>query len=981
MNRERLLFAAVVGLLVLYVGVIREAPRSVRTGPSGATKVTLREVPSAHRLTDVVNIPGYRPKSNVRQHPRVQLPLPRAVTVPGIWIPTWRSVGRTGFGMLRNHYAPIVDGAASIQLPVASADGAGGAGAKLAAERVDSWTAFGRAQRDTGRVLELGGRRVPARTPSAPERVAALDLLCSVDVFPLRAQVRVPRIKVELSGGGTQTLKFPTEIANVVVADQGRRKEYFHGLKEILRVEGEKGYTPWKRAGERLLERAPQARDAGDAQGGTDLLEWALTAFAGARERVPGGNRKVVREILILQLEAASQLRKHERVLQLALEHLSDRLAGNEEVLEFVGDLLRSRTFQLREMSLEWYLAAGGRLSAQQKAARTYLELGLADEAIALIKDGLSVAAPDVALLAARAALQAGNLDEAQRLAQRHQQNSDAVLRADARQVLGGVAYVKGRADEAEQHFMEAVQAQPRRSSTYSDLGLALAVQGKGADAEACFARALELDSIDNAVIPELGRAYLLMAKPDLAGALQKLNQIESDNPQDLLVRAFVGYAQELNGDLKGAVRKYNAVLDADYHYRFVIARLGVVQALLAQGDVPPNGGGADAVKEKARAAHAHLRKAIELNPKDPLLRYFLARFLMTEVWRKPPETEEDQVSWAGIKDREAKDLFVSVAGLPAPKREPNLPLWAEAALGVLAYRDDARAEDAALGVFEDVFNKIKRLPKSRVPGKPEQHPVAVYSAECEGLVRAALSKILITWGFDSGEAPRDWEVEKTRTSRLRFDDDGNVVRFLGRMDLQGKKGTPRNFADIWSMRVQEADSKGTLYVKDFYKAEFWGRVAPGSKVELSMGVVSPKQAQGEDDFMGVALKPDSLSNGTSALRVSGDKIRKDREKPFREPWLLDKVAWPRDGKFHIVIEVIDRKAGTYSVRLNGVDVLDAQGVHKAAGQTPRCNLFTRSARNRALWVIVWAEGPSGAAPADDTYLDKVTLTLDKGQR
>jgi hypothetical protein len=157
--------------------------------------------------------------------------------------------------------------------------------------------------------------------------------------------------------------------------------------------------------------------------------------------------------------------------------------------------------------------------------------------------------------------------------------------------------------------------------------------------------------------------------------------------------------------------------------------------------------------------------------------------------------------------------------------------------------------------------------------------------------------------------------------------------------------------------------------------------VAPGSKVELSMGVVSPKkQAQGEDDFMGVALKPDSLSNGTSALRVSGDKIRRNREKPFREPWLFDKVAWPRDGNFHIVIEVIDRKAGTYSVKLNGVDVLEAQGVHKAANQSPRCDLFTRSARNRPLWIIIWAEGPSGAAPAKDTYLDKVTLTLGKGK-
>ncbi|MFB3064874.1 MAG: tetratricopeptide repeat protein [Planctomycetota bacterium] len=875
------------------------------------------------------------------------------------------------------------DGTASIQLPVASAGGGGGGRAAVVAERVDSWNAFGRAQRDTGKVLEVGGTRMPAQgTPDAPDRVAALDLLCSVDVFPLRVQARIARIKVELSGGGTQTLKFPGEIANVVVADKGRRKEYFHGLKEILRVEDEKGYTPWKRAGERLLLRARDVADAGDAKGRTDLLEWALTAFAGGRKRVPGGNRKVVREILILQLEAASQLRKHELVLQLAFEHLDDKLAGNEEVLEFVGDLLRSRTFLLREMALVWYQSATGRSSAQQKAAETYLELELADKALLVIQDGLSTSLPDVALLAARAQLQAGNLAEAQRLAQQHQQNPDAALRADARQVLGGVAYARGRAGEAEQHFMEAVQAQPRRSTVYSDLGLALAVQGKGADAEACFARALELDSIDNAVVPELGRAYLLMAKPDLAGALQKLSQTEGDNPQDLLVRAFVGYAQELNGNLKstkgGAENKYEAVLRADYHYRFAIARLGVVKALLAQsGDVPPNGGDEDAVGEMARAAHAHLRKAIELNPKDPLLRYFLARFLMTEVWR---EAQKDgRVSWAGIKDREAKMLFESVASLPAPEREPNLPLWAEAALGVLAYRDPAQVEDAALGVFDDTLKKIKRLPKSRVPGKPEQHPVWVYSAECEALVRAAMGKILITWRFESREVPRDWEAEKSGTSRLRFDEKDGLVRFLGRMDLQGKKGTPRNFADSWSMRVQEADSKGILFVKDFYKAEFWGRVAPGSKVELSMGVVSPKrQAQGEEDFMGVALKPDSLSDGTSALRVSGDKIRKDRDKPFREPWLLDKVAWPRDGKFHIVIEVLDPKAGIYSVKLNGVDVLDAQGVHKAKGEVPRCNLFTRSARNRALWVIVWAEGAAGAAPAEDTYLDKVTLTLAK---
>ena len=54
---------------------------------------------------------------------------------------------------------------------------------------------------------------------------------------------------------------------------------------------------------------------------------------------------------------------------------------------------------------------------------------------------------------------------------------------ADANQILGGIAYAEGNAEEAEQAFRTALESAPGRSSIYSDLGLALAVQGKAADA------------------------------------------------------------------------------------------------------------------------------------------------------------------------------------------------------------------------------------------------------------------------------------------------------------------------------------------------------------------------------------------------------------------------------------------------------------------------------------------------------------------
>jgi len=60
-------------------------------------------------------------------------------------------------------------------------------------------------------------------------------------------------------------------------------------------------------------------------------------------------------------------------------------------------------------------------------------------------------------------------------------------------------------------HFTDAINADNRRSTAYSDLGLALAVQGKGEDAALCFARAKDLD-FENSVVPRLGAAAIKLA-------------------------------------------------------------------------------------------------------------------------------------------------------------------------------------------------------------------------------------------------------------------------------------------------------------------------------------------------------------------------------------------------------------------------------------------------------------------------------------
>ncbi|HEX5138020.1 MAG TPA: tetratricopeptide repeat protein [Planctomycetota bacterium] len=998
MNRERILFVSVLAILGLWF-FLRSPQRPVASAEVGREGLTRRPVRSAeYKVIRFGTMTGPDPTTivtNVRPHPRPlgDLIKPKEFDLPNIWPPTSRSVSVDRLNLLRRDAAAPQPGPAQIQLPAAAGGGTGAAGIS-AEERVDAWKSGPTEQK--GRVIAIvtGAGQLkepPGPWPYGKQVMAApfafLRLLAQLELDPAAAQQDGVREVHATSRSIKATFRqrFPDEINSFQIAIDGQQQGYFKGLKEYLKVQGGQAFDPRVRAGLGLLGDGLKANAKAIRE---DLLRWALAILGEAHDLVPAGAQGQKRQVLLAMLRAAGELNDYETVLRLAIDHL-DTFPREPEVLEHVGDVMASRTFSLAPFAIEWYRLASDRASAQGELIATLVEEGRFDEAKdLLVKGRAGMPGAEQDLLNARVALALGDFNAATTVAQRHTSGDGA---AEAHQILGAVAYAKGDAAAAAEEFQKAAEADPARSTAFSDWGLALAVEGKTEDALLCFGKALELDSIDNAVVPELGRGYLKLAAGEaalraavdaedagrreskvkaekeeeakrlrdtaaeaFAAGVELLAKLADNNPSDLLVRYMLGYAKERTGNLEEAAQLYRGTIDSDYRYRIAIARLGLVQAqrVLAGGS-----------KDLAPAAVAHLSKAVDLNPTDAILPYLLGRFLMA--------TAGD----LGLADR----MFEKAGKLEVSERNGDLPLWADLGRSCLAYANENTEVLDTKRLLNQLLERIKEsMPAGTTPQKAMEHEVYRAATIDLQIVEDNERKVDRTWDFtELSKQPTDWDKAMKLPMEVRWELKKGLV-FAGTINYEGRgRESPIIPLEYCSTHYPDKE-KGELNGGNIWELVVTG-VTPdvpteGDIPELGIGVLNPPKP---NLVSGVQVR--RKRNGNMEIRIDGG----DRQvfKNVKNDWVeLKKVKWP-GGEFTLKFDVVPeyglarrRAPGRFRLYLNGEEVFLQEFGDGAAGE--RANVVALSKASAPVSVWLWAEGRDGTE-LKGIQVKTVTLTVE----
>jgi len=971
-NRERLLFAGVLALVALWYLVFREPARIAPPVQPKTQKVDVAEVRPVAKAQVRLELPqpygAFTQITNEKEHPRPVLEAVAPRDLPGIWPPTSRTVRLSLLGRLRHETVPPVDGEATLTLPAmaggegAPANGEEGEAPVEAPARIDDWSALGNEQ--SGRVLRIRYKgewikdpgELPPVGPPAEKDFHRLLAWSSINQGAA-SDDGVSDIEVRLRQG-TIPYPFPKEINNLRPAVGGKEKPYWDGLVGYLRLP--KVGVPAR------LKFAADMIAAGRQGGPSDpRLEWALVALKEALDATPqGAGGQAQRKAIVLQmLAAANALYQHERVLQLAFDHLA-QYPDDEDVIYIVGSLLASRTFGLLDQAEQWLAKAPRSAAAQRKRVDVLLRLDRFEDARDIVATGAAGSGPEVDLLASRAALALGDFDRAVSLASPFVIGEHGV---EANLLLGGVAYARGDAAKAAEHFLAAAEKDPGNSRAFSDLGLAMAVQGKAKDALACFDRAEKLD-FENTVIPGIGRLYLQFAIADAAHATEEglrrqmetrknkaefekpleqaqqaqadalaaasalvtgENGLEGNNPLNLLVRYFAGYTLERQGDPRAAFEKYRSVIDSDHRYRIAIARLGVVLARHLEGN--PDDPKAE---ELAKAADAHLTKSQALNPNDPLVPYVLARFHMVR----------------GTRTAKADRMFAITAELPAPAGDPDLPGWAAAGRAALAYRNDDIDASAVKSLFANVQRGIKQ--RVSLEGAPDldkalaANEVYTYCQRCIDAISENQSKRVVSYTFRS--VPKDWNVKKRHTMVVLSN--GRALEFRGSIDNKGGEPDPyeNNSIQYENREISRAS---------FYGVVVKGEIPSGTGVSFGVSVVVKRRGRGTDQYAGIELK--RTETGLLEVAVDGAS-RHEPLKNRRGDWLTTGLRW-EPGAFEVRIEVVDRDQGTFQIWLKqgenaAVNVFEE--AWKVPAETTR--LLTRGGTGGPFQFYIWVDGNEG---------------------
>lgn len=950
MNRERILFVVVLAFLALWAFVMRDPAEPRLTANPTKIRLKLHSVPSADYPVRELRMPKhgvFTLQTNEREHPRPTLPPVAPRDLAGNWPPTSRSVSIDRYGTLRRPTPKPQEGEATIALP-AVPGGAGAAAVAETEERVDTASLNGRPSenvRVTG--VRVKGKNInePRELPEPGVEALKNDFFRYVAMLqqdPQGAQnAGVSHVRVRLPVGGFVWKEFPGQIDAISIAVSGSQKDWWDGFKTLARIPAGAGFGPRETAGRQLLDDGVQRHS-------DVLLKWALIVLENARTKADA--QAALQAISMLEMEAANLLNKQERVLALAFDYLA-RFPREERVLEYVGNILASRSFGLYELALDFFERASASQYAQRRRVEILVRLGRFDEARDLLASGRAGGGVDADLLTARVALALGDLESATTRAAKHV-GVGGETGAEANQIMGGVAYAKGDASAAEAAFLRAAEADPGRSTAYSDLGLALVAQGKAADALACFERAAELDPIDNTVTPGLGRAWLKSAAGDFDAASTLLAELEEANPQALLVRFYRGYAQEQAGALEEAAKLYRATLDDDHRYRVAIARLGVVGSRLVE-----RSGNAEGAKE----VRAHLEKAVALNPNEPVLAYILGRFLMTMEMNR----------------RDADSYFKKAQDLPAPSDDPDLPLWAQAARAALSYRDDTIEERRV----KAQFNAVEDAVRDRMPGKTEkellQHPVYAYAAACAEKIQENETKVDVDWDFTASKQP-EWKAKNIKPMIISFAS-GKGATFSGEVDYRGKSRTEG--MTVYEHCALRYEDPKQLTGNTFYELTVEGEIPDNPRVDFGVGLVNTGRANRGPE--GVLIRRKSRSGN---LEMGVDGAESEELKRLRGDYReFTDVPWPA-GKFKLHISIYggdaERQNGRFYVELNGKNVFEMQGITVEDGEgnrlpAERSSIFGRGRGNRKLTIYLWVEGPD-ATKIPPIRVTKVVLTKRK---
>ncbi|MHC4959686.1 MAG: tetratricopeptide repeat protein [Planctomycetota bacterium] len=960
MNRERLLLVGVLAILALWYFVLREKQQPVTAATPKKLVLKALRVPSSEMPYPQATIPDPPPftlVTNEAPHPRPIRDarfMPAARDLPNVWPPTSRSVGIQLLGRLRRLAVPApADDKATLTLPALSKSEEAGSD-KPTEDRLDQWESFGRLNK--GRILAIrvkGTWLRPARAFPAPGELPPFErMLAMLEADPQRAQQEGARdLEVKFVRGGTAKQTFPDEINAVKAGASGKQAGWYHGARTYLRLPA-KGMDARRRAGNQLLEKGTEDNDK-------DVLGWALKIFDEARQMVPDGAQNQLREVLLLQLASANALNMQERVLELGFDHLS-RFQQDAAVLEYMGNIVASRSYGLYEIAIRFYERARASKDAQRKRAALLIRMGRYEEAGELLDSGAAGTSVAADLLRARVALAQGDFDTASTRAGRHTSGGGAVA-AEASQILGGAAYAQGDAAKAAERFQAAVDADPARSSAYSDLGLALAVQGKLADARLCFERAVELD-FENSVVPRLGAVFADMTlglsdaplpkedpedetarrKAALDRAKDELGKLLEANPRNIGVRYFVAYGKEKTGDLDGAAKDYRGILDEDHRYRVAIARLGIVEAQRREAGGP---------ESLVRPAIAHLYKAAELNPKDGTVAYILARFLMREDMRR----------------QDADRYFDRAQKLPAPAGDPDLPLWAQAARASLMYRDESVDELKVRAAYNNAINLVRR--QGTRTGATDanryvaDHPVGQYATGARDFVSENANKVDIRWTFKT--EPKDWSL--VRKLPMRVGVTRNGLEFRGRVDFQGKEIDHNTRLEYCSVEYKDRALSGNT----FFELHVTGVVPASMDVDFGIGLIGQSKTR-RLGRRGIQIKR-SAATEKPELRLEGgndiEVVKRDRANNYLE---MTNLSWPK-GEFKLVIRVTDREKGLFKAYLNGTELISGQYGEKHADGA-RASVFGRGGRgSRPISIVAWVEGPGGTE-FSGIYIKEVKL-------
>ena len=951
MNRERLLFAAVLATIALWHFGVRELPDPVRKAAPHRLKIE-RQAPFGagmeHPSFRLPDPPPFTLVTNETPHPRpVDDPIfiPAKRDLPNLWPPTSRSVRTRYLGLLRRKATPpAAEDAASIQLPEKPGAAAGAeAGGEPTVLRVDQWESNTIVNRGLVLAIRAKGQWLrPERNFPAPGRLPDFyRLLCLLEVDPGMATGEgVTRVEARFGKSSRLSQAFPAEISQFKVALEGKQQGWFIGARAYVQLPREGGHAERLRVARGLIGKAGERGDD------RAILGWALQMLDEARKMVPESARNQVREILLSQLKVANRLNLQERVLQLGFEHLA-RFREDSEVLEYMGDILSSRSFGLLELAAVFYERARSSKPAQQRRAGLLIEMGRLTEAADLLDSGMAGSGPEVDLARARVALALADFKRAETLAAAHV--SDPEVGADANLILGGVAYAQGDAAGAQGYFEAAVAADSGRSAAYSDLGLALAVQGKAADAKLCFDRARELD-FENTVAPALGGIFprltfaLTPVKVDpnprlrdpkkeeverearsaaMAEVLEALEKSHTDDPRNLLVRFYRAYAREKAGELEFAAKELRHILDEDHRYRIAIARLGIVQAARREA-----GGG----EELVRPAIAHLYKATELNPKDATAAYILARFLMVEHLRR----------------KDADRYFARAAKKElAPAGDPDLPLWAQAARASLLYRDESVPETKVKAAYSAVTTRIRDQgvrTGAQDPGAyVDAHPTGRYAMACRKVVDTAARKVDIVWTFK--REPRDWQMNRKLPMKVGVTRNG--LEFRGTVDFGGNEADHHTRLENCA-----AEYRQKLNGSNFFEVRIKGVIPEGQpRVHVGFGLVSIAKTR-RAGRRGIQIL---RADGVPRIRLEGgneiEVLKRDRARNYLP---MEKVSWPA-GDFELVIRVVDREKGLFDIWLNQRNIIEEQYGLPGA----RATLFGKGRGSRPIAIVIWVEGES----------------------